>query len=281
MDQLQRIESFRNGKLEFEVVDSGPIEGDIVVFLHGFPQTASAWFYVAEYLHELGYRTIIPMQRGYSENARPRSRFSYRATKLESDLAALIKELGTDAVHLVGHDWGAWVAWSFAADYPEQVRTLTTVSVPHPAAFIRSLFNSDQAIRTYFMFLFQIPWVPELMMRVCPEHLDRMLLSARMSLSDRDRAHEEVIDRKNFSKTFHWCRAMFLRFPWEHSRKVKAPTTHVWGSNDNKISWRGVELTERYTSGPYRLEILSGATHWIPEQDPSRLGQIIAERIKA
>ena len=107
------------------------LDGPAVVLLHGFPERASHWDGVTRLLHEQGYRTLAPDQRGYSPGARPRRRSSYRMSKLVGDVVALIEEYG-DPVHLVGHDWGAAVAWTLAGSRPDLVLSLTTVSV-HPA----------------------------------------------------------------------------------------------------------------------------------------------------
>ncbi len=113
-----RLTQFRNGPHTFDVIDSGRLDGTPVVLLHGFPQRASTWNAVAEHLHERGLRTYAPDQRGYSPGARPRSRFAYGLAALTSDVVALIDAIGAPRVHLVGHDWGAAVAWSVAAATP-------------------------------------------------------------------------------------------------------------------------------------------------------------------
>ena len=107
----QRITSYARDGWVFDVRDTGPLDGDPVVLLHGFPERASSWDAVAAQLHEAGLRTLAPDQRGYSPRARPRTRWGYRATELVADVAALVDVVGRP-VHLVGHDWGAFVAWS-------------------------------------------------------------------------------------------------------------------------------------------------------------------------
>ena len=129
-----RLTSFVNDGLTFDVVDEGPLDGTPIVLLHGFPQTAAQWSRLTPFLHERGYRTIAPDQRGYSPGARPRGRFAYRVSALAGDTAALITALGGEPVHLVGHDWGSTVAWTTAARYPHLIRTLT--SVPSPSVSV-------------------------------------------------------------------------------------------------------------------------------------------------
>lgn len=122
---------------------------------------ASSWDKVTRILHEAGYRTLAMDQRGYSPRARPRRRRDYKVDQLVGDVLALIDSVPGGTAHLVGHDWGAAVAWSVAMSAPEQVRTLTAVSVAHPAAFFSSFVRSGQAVRSWYMGLFQLPFLPE------------------------------------------------------------------------------------------------------------------------
>jgi pimeloyl-ACP methyl ester carboxylesterase len=130
------MDQYRRGDLVFDVRDAGPQDGPVVVLLHGFPQHNDSWDAVIERLTAQGYRCLAPNQRGYSPGARPRRRRDYVMTELVADVGALIDASGADKVHLVGHDWGAAVAWGAAAEYPERLATVTPVSVPHPGAFL-------------------------------------------------------------------------------------------------------------------------------------------------
>ena len=279
-----RLSTFTNDGLTFEVTDTGPLDGTPVVLLHGFPQTASEWSRIAPYLHERGYRTIAPTQRGYSPGARPRGRFAYRMSALVGDTAALIAAVG-QPVHLVGHDWGAAVAWSTAAQHPNLVRTLTSVSVPHLMAFMRSMLLSSQAIRSFYMALFQIPWLPEVvlsrMFRAAsrsPERRRRALGSAHMDDEMFDQILREVVDAGALPYALNWYRAMLIAGPRSATRKVSAPTTHVWSTRDSAIARKGADLTSEYVTGPYRFEVLE-ATHWIPQERPAELAQIMLARM--
>jgi len=126
-----RLRTFRNDGLRFDVRDQGPLDGPVVVLLHGFPERASDWDGVAARLHAAGLRTVAPDQRGYSPGARPGTRVAYRMSALVDDVLALVARIGSP-VHLVGHDWGAAVAWRMATEHPGAVRSLTTVSCRTP-----------------------------------------------------------------------------------------------------------------------------------------------------
>ena len=155
------MDTFRRGDLVFDVHDSGPADGEPVVLLHGFPQDAGAFDRLAPALHSAGLRTLAPDQRGYSPGARPAGRSAYRVRALVDDVLALLDAAGLSSAHVVGHDWGGAVGWALAAWHPWRVRTLTVLSVPHPAAMAQAMVSSDQALRSSYMAFFQLPVVPE------------------------------------------------------------------------------------------------------------------------
>ncbi|MGX4202138.1 alpha/beta fold hydrolase [Bacillus sp. JK74] len=154
MNNVKRINFFKRDGLTFNVIDKGPIDGEVAVLLHGFPQRASSWSNVMKELNKAGYRTIAPDQRGYSPEARPKGRYAYRVSELAMDVVELIKQLITGPVHLVGHDWGSFVGWTVAGKYPKFIKTWTSVSLPHPKAFVRSLFLSKQSFHSWYMLFF-------------------------------------------------------------------------------------------------------------------------------
>ncbi|MFI1916588.1 alpha/beta fold hydrolase [Nocardia sp. NPDC020380] len=283
----RRLTAFSNDGLVFDVIDEGPIDGTPIVLLHGFPQTAVEWDRVAPHLHERGYRTIAPTQRGYSPGARPRGRLAYRVSALIGDTAALIEALGGEPVHLVGHDWGSAVACSTAAAHPELIRTLTSVSVPHSMAFLQSMLSSSQAARSFYMAAFQLPWLPEAVLKAGfrtaarhPARRARALAWSQLDEEQFDRVHQDVVESGALTYALNWYRAMLIVDPRKALRKITVPTTHVWSTRDSALVRRGADLAAAYVTGPYRLEILD-ATHWIPEERPAELAAIIAARAES
>src|SRR3954463_12078491 len=158
---VRGMDSFRRDGLTFDVLDAGPSGGEPVVLLHGFPQDSSAWNRVTPGLHQHGLRTLAPDQRGYSPMARPRGRSFYRLRETTDDVLALLDAAGLPSAHVVGHDWGGVVAWGLGAWHPDRVRTLTVLSVPHPAAMAKAMVTSDQGLRSFYMGVFQLPVLPE------------------------------------------------------------------------------------------------------------------------
>lgn len=279
MDEARRVTSFHHDGLTFDAVDTGPLDGEVIVLLHGWPQTAKCWARVAARLNADGYRTVAPNQRGYSPLARPRRVGAYRMPHLVGDVVALIERLGGGPVHVVGHDWGAAVAWALAGRHPAAVRTLTTVSVPHSGAFMRSMLSSDQLFRSYYMGLFQLPKLPELFVTRCLGLFEKMLTGTGMTRDEVDTVYADIVEAGALTTSLNWYRAMMLTPPGYLTRKVPVPVLHVWGARDAALSRRGAELAREFASGPYRLEVLPHATHWIPEHDAERLAALVRESI--
>ncbi|TQF65720.1 alpha/beta fold hydrolase [Rhodococcus spelaei] len=274
-----RISSFTRDGLVFDIRDEGPIDGVPVVLLHGWPQDARSWDRVAPLLHARGLRTLAPDQRGASPGARPRWRWAYRSTQVDADVVALIERAGLGPVHLVGHDWGAAVAWSVAADRPDLVRTLAAVSVPHPAAFARAMLTSNQIVKSWYMFAFQLPVLPEWLIRT-GGRVRRHLLASGMSAEAADRDLEPMRDRARARGGLHWYRAIPFRRPWRVASRVSVPTLHVWSDRDTALGPKGAALSSGYVDGPYRFEVLSGVSHWIPDEAPDQLDALLGEHFR-
>lgn len=276
----ERISQFSRGRYTFDVIDSGPIDGTPVVLLHGFPQRAAAWNPVAEHLHQRGLRTYAPDQRGYSPGARPRTRWGYRFSQLKADIVALIEEIG-GPVHLVGHDWGSGLAWPVAADRPDLVSSLTAVSVPHPTAFMRSMVTSNQLLKSYYMGLFQLPVVPELVMKQKTAAAAKALRGAGMSREMVEVYRRDIVDYGALSGGLGWYRGLPFSKPGSVGGKITVPTTMVWSDDDVALGRKGVDLTEGYVTGPYELDVYEGHTHWLLDEAPERLAESIAKRVES
>lgn len=274
------MQTFPRAGLTFDVTDSGVADRGTVVLLHGFPQTSHSWAQVSARLNRRGYRTLAPDQRGYSPGARPRGRYAYRIGELVADIESLIVTSDAGRVHLVGHDWGAQVAWVLAAVRPDLIATLTTVSVPHPAAFVASIRQSDQLRRSWYFAAFQPPKLPELVISSRPALLDRMLADTGMDESMIADTRRRIIDSGALTGGLNWYRALPFGKPGKLRSRITVPTTHVWGGRDTALARCGAELTGDFVDADFRLRILEDATHWIPEQNADELAAIILDRIE-
>ena len=275
------MDTFRNDGLTFDVRDGGPSDGEPVVLLHGFPQDSTAWTSVEPLLHGNGFRTLAPDQRGYSPMARPRGRAAYRLRQLTDDVLALLDAAELRSAHVVGHDWGAAVAWALAAWHPDRISTLTAISVPHPAAMQKAMLTSDQALRSSYMALFQLPVLPERALLAGGGAALRQMLS-HAGLPDDVVRHYATRMREPGALTsaLGWYRAM----PWnarDRIGRVRVPTLHLWSTGDAYLGRAGTEATARFVDAPYRLEVLQGVNHWIPELAPDVVADLVTAHARA
>jgi pimeloyl-ACP methyl ester carboxylesterase len=274
------VDTYRRAGLTFDVRDAGPPDGDPVVLLHGFPQDARAFDRLAPVLHGAGLRTLAPDQRGYSPGARPRGRWPYRLRELVDDALALLDAAGLGSAHVVGHDWGAVVGWALAAWHPERLRTLTALSVPHPAAMARAAVTSDQALRSSYVLAFQVPVAPERALLAGGGALLRRLLT-QSGLPDELAGHYVSRMREPGALTgaLAWYRALPLGVR-EPVGRVRVPTLHVWSTADVALGRAATEATRAHVEAPYRLEVLEGVPHWVPELAADRVGELVTAHVR-
>ena len=274
----ERITSYSRDGLTFVVRDEGPIGGDVVVLLHGFPQLSSSWDRVVPALHAQGLRTLAPDQRGYSPGARPSGRRAYKTSELVADVLALVGLTGGPA-HLVGHDWGAAVAWGAAMLAPERVRTLTAVSVPHPGAFMAAM-PRGQALDSWYMVLFNLPWLPERLLssrRFSGWFLRRGGMTPEMVAGYR----RDIVEGGALRGGLGWYRALALSDPRTLGTHGRGPTTYVWSDGDVFLGRAGARLCERYVDAAYTLDVVEGASHWLPDERPEVVASAVLSRISS
>jgi pimeloyl-ACP methyl ester carboxylesterase len=274
------MEQFRRGDLTFDVIDAGPTDGPVVVLLHGFPEINAMYLPVIERLTAQGYRCLAPLQRGYSAGARPKRRRDYRADDLVGDVLRLIDISGAQRVHLVGHDWGAGVAWYFAQQAPDRLHTLTALSVPHPAAFLKAVATSRQALSSWYMLFFQLPWLPE-----------RILLNRRMvqgfirskpgpvALAEAEMGL--MREPGAMTAALNWYRAMGLSNPRKFAKKVTVPTMYLWSDDDIALKEKGARLCADYVVGEYRYEEFKGVSHWVVDERPDEVTDLLLDWFKS
>ncbi len=271
--------------LVFDVHVHGPPGGDPVLLLHGFPQRGDSWDPVAEALAASGYRTIAPDQRGYSPRARPRGRRAYGLGVLVDDALAVVDELVGPAgrVHVVGHDWGAAVAWRLAARHPDRVRTLTAVSVPPAAAYLRSLVTTRQGLASWYVYAFQLPWVPERVLgaggRPFSSRFAGMLRRTGQPRAVAERDAAGLADPAALTGALNWYRGMFAERPGPRDPRVQVPTLFVWSDGDTALTRQSTELVHQHVAGPFRYAELRGVSHWIPDEAPDLLAELLLEHL--
>lgn len=274
------MDQYRRGDLVFDVIDEGPPDGPVVVLLHGFPQRNTSWDAVIARLTARGFRCLAPNQRGYSPGARPTRRRDYRMSELVDDAVALIDAGGAERVHLVGHDWGAAVAWGVAATVPDRLASVSPLSVPHPGAFLRALPTSRQGLASWYMYYYQLPRLPELRL-LGPDgkgkRITETLLHSGQTPDAAERDTREMVKPGALTAALNWYRAMPLSDLRAAGQKITVPTLYVWSDRDIALTAKPAHDTAKYVTGPYRFETLAGASHWLPDEKPDVVADLLLE----
>src|SRR4051812_45426012 len=249
------MQRFTNGDLTFDVDDSGPAEGDVVVLLHGYPENRTSWQAVTPLLTAAGYRVLAPDQRGYSPRARPLRRRDYRLSELVADTLALVDASGARQVHLVGPDWGGAVAWAFAAAHPDRLHTVTSLTTPHPRAMAASMVRSTQLLKSWYMVFFQLPVLPEQAYSPRMESRLRRTLEQTGLSPDAVERYVTPLKEPNAARAaLNWYRGVPLS--GQMAGRVAVPTLYVYATNDAFLGRKAADLTAGYVDALYRYEVL-------------------------
>jgi len=279
MSDWGRTVQVRIGVGALDVRVAGPQDGPAVVLLHGFPQTSRSWGAVVPALAEAGYRVVAPDQRGYSPGARPVGVERYATDALADDVAELADALGIDTFHLVGHDWGASIAWVAATRHADRIRTLTTVSVPHLAAFGEALRNDpDQQERSAYIGLFRMEGKAEQVLLA--DDAERLISMYEGRVRDDDVAAYVALLREPGALTAALGYYRAMQADLSGLPAVTMPTTFVWSSGDRALGPRGAHRCGDFVDADYRFVELADISHWVPDEAPHALAEAIVDRAR-
>jgi len=274
----------RANGLRFRTMVDGPPDGELVVLLHGFPEGAESWSKQVDALARAGLLAVAPDLRGYGLTDAPDGTDSYAIGHLVDDVAGIVKAFGRPEAHIAGHDWGAIVAWFFAARHPEMTKSLTALSVAHPAALAEaSRVDEDQRDRSQYVRLFLIEGKAEHVL--ADEEYRR--LRAMFSLGPNpDAVPHTVVDHfvRSLSRPGRLTAALnYYRAnlgagggAWAsltQELKITMPATLLWGDEDPALGRRAVEATAEHVDGPFTLEVLEGAGHWLQFERPDEVSR--------
>jgi pimeloyl-ACP methyl ester carboxylesterase len=275
--QVRRVHQLVHDGLTFDVVDEGPLDAEhTVVLLHGFPQTVSAFADVARELRQAGLRTLSPAQRGYSPGARPATRSGYRIGAIAGDVVALLDSAGVDRADVVGHDWGGLAAWAVAGLHPGRVASLTVLSTPHPAALAWSFSHSSQALRSWYMAFFQLPWLPELLLA---PRIEGQLRSTGVPAPLAAEYARALKEPGALAGALGWYRGMSASRQ-DHIGHITVPTTYAWGRRDFALGRAAALRTRRYVDAAY-LFVELDAGHWLPEKHAGEVAALVLDRVRS
>ena len=285
--QSQFIET--NG-VKLHVVTDGPADGTPVILLHGFPEFHYGWRKQVPALVEAGFRVIIPDQRGYNLSDKPRGISAYHVNTLAKDIVGIFDHFGIQKARLVGHDWGAVVAWTVALSHPERLEKLTILNVPHPDVMQRFILeNAEQRKKSWYVFFFQIPFFVEWVLRRDDyRNMVRMLVgSGRKSTFSRSDIEEY---KKAWSQPgaltgmLNWYRNIFrggLRsiFQKKAARRVSVPSLVLWGKNDVALSHEMVQPSLELCDHASAV-FFEHATHWVQHDEADAVNKNLIEFLR-
>jgi len=248
-------------------------DGPLVVLLHGFPEFSYAWRHQMPALARAGFRVVAPDLRGYGHSPKPKGVDAYRLTEIVDDLRALIDKLGDAPFVLVGHDWGAFAAWFFAMTYPELVRKLVILNVPHPAPLSREVRRSTrQKLKLLYQLFFRLPLVPELLTRVAGKFAmrwlgrftrDEIATYARSWRGNRMFDYYRAVPRAR-----HQLRRMI--------RPMAIPTLLIWSEHEPVFLRETTENFHEWVPN-LRVAIVKDAGHFVQEDAPEEVTRLILE----
>jgi pimeloyl-ACP methyl ester carboxylesterase len=277
-DRMQAIQ-IEVGELVFDALNAGPPDGELILLLHGFPQTSYSFRHQIPVLAKAGFRVIAPDQRGYSPGARPAAVEEYAIPHLVSDVVGMADALGHESFHVVGHDWGAAVAWFTALLHPDRVESIVAISTPHPFAFGEALANpsGQQAEMSSYMERFRAEGAEEALLADDASVFRNLFEGSGLESAEIQIYLDALGTPEAIGAALNWYRAMGLAAPAGATTPIRMPTMYIWSTGDVALGREGAELTAKYVEGPYRFEILEGISHWVPEQAAEELGRLLLE----
>lgn len=268
------------------MVEAGPENGPLVILLHGFPEFWYGWRHQIDALAEAGFRVLAPDQRGYNLSDKPKHVRNYNLDLLAQDVVGLIDGLGREKAFLVGHDWGGAAAWWVAIKYPERIERLAILNSPHPRVMRRNLLhNREQRKKSWYFFLFQLPFLPERRMRRNDCEINKRALqktSQKGTFSDADVARYREAWSQPGAATgmLNWYRAAFRSRPARvRNTRVIAPTLIIWGERDKFLRRELAEQSAELCDAG-KLVFIEEATHWVQHEEAQRVNELLLEFLK-
>ncbi len=263
-------------------------EGDeLIVFLHGWPEFWYTWRNQLKALKG-NYTVVAPDMRGFNLSEKPKGAKEYTQSKVAKDIVALIEHLGYEKAIIVGHDWGGAIAWHLALNYPDLVAKFVVINCPHPGIFIRHLkSNFDQVLRSWYMFFFLVPVIPELLIGW---DLRKFFIKILRDWSlNKEHFTDEVIEE--YAKAYRQKDAITSSINYykagmsialggggeRKNRKVKAPTLMIWGNGDKMLGEELTEGTGEYIDADFTLHVIQNCSHWVQSDCPDEVNAVLKD----
>jgi pimeloyl-ACP methyl ester carboxylesterase len=258
-------------------------EGPLILLLHGFPEFWYSWRHQIPALAQAGFHVVAPDMRGYNLSDKPLDWHEYDAETLVQDIAELIGHFGEERVFLVGHDWGAVVAYFTAMRHPELLKKLAILNVPHPERMLSSFRTIRQLRKSWYMFFFQIPGLPEWLLARDEFSFGKRTLRADAPAAFSDADLERYVQAWSQPGTptgmINYYRAALRRSPRAATAQlvpIQTQTLVIWGMRDRHLGSELAQPLPRWVPN-VRVERLPQATHWVQHDEPERVNELLIE----
>ena len=263
------------GEVTLHVAEAGDPTRPLVIFLHGFPELWWSWRHQLEAISAAGYWCVAPDLRGYNESDKPEGVAAYDMEKLVGDVAGLLRALGREKATIVGHDWGAIVAWSFAEAHPPMLERLAILNVPHPTVFLKGMRTFRQLTRSWYMFFFQLPLIPELLIKAFDYAAIRKAFEDS-SKEETDRYVEAAKTPGAMPAAIAYYRAIFRRVARGKltPRRIEKPVLVIWGDRDAFLGHELADPPPEWVPNA-RVVHVPDATHWVQTSAPERVNELL------
>lgn len=271
----------RTNGVALNVVQAGPADGKPVILLHGFPEFWYGWRHQIDHLVWKGFRVWAPDQRGYNLSDKPKDLSDYRIDEMVMDIVGLINAAGHGKAFVVGHDWGAMVAWWLALRHPELIEKMVIMNVPHPRVFQRQLrSNIKQIFKSWYAGWFQLPFIPETTLRFADSRIFARIIQmtankGSFTEEDMEEYRRAWAEPNAMKSMLNWYRA-YLRYPPKPPKnwRVSVPTMIIWGKKDVALSFDLVEPSYDLLDNG-ELMVMEKATHWVQHDEKERVSQLL------
>ena len=265
------------GDLTFAVQDEG--DGPAVVLLHGFPDSHALWRHQVPVLVDAGYRVIVPDLRGFGDSSKPEGVDDYGILNIAGDVLGILDSLGVQRAHVVGHDWGAALAWAMGAFVADRVDHLVALSVGHPSAFRDAGYAQRQ--KSWYMLLFQFEGIAEQWLSAD----DFANMRSWSGHPDMDQVAIDLARPGALTAALNWYRANVHPRTWVEPPlvfpQVQAPTMGVWSSGDFALVEAGMTLSQPFVDGSWRYERIEGPGHWMQLEAPDEVSALLIDFLPA
>ena len=282
----QHIDVLTNG-ITLHTIQAGPKDGPLLIFLHGFPEFWYCWHRQIDFFAEKGFRVMVPDQRGYNTSSKPSGISPYRVDFIARDTIGLIEYAGRRKACIVGHDWGGATAWWLGQRYPSWVEKLAVLNCPHPSVMREHLYNNQaQRKKSWYIFYYQLPWLPEWTMSRKDWEFSRKALqftSVRGTFSEDEMSKyvEAWSQPGALTAMLNWYRASIQLLKGRQKNrhplgKIEVPTLLLWGVKDRFLDREMAQPSiERCTKG--EVIYLDEATHWLQHEEPETVNPLLLE----